>query len=40
MKSKHKILNDSVKRLDEDLRAVKNKLSEVRGSEKKLSLLI
>lgn len=26
MKSQHKILNDSVKKLDEDLRAVKNRL--------------
>ena len=37
MKSQHKILNDSVKRLDEDLRAVKSKLGDVKGSEKKLS---
>ena len=37
MKSQHKILNDSVKRLDEDLRAVKNKLVDVKSSEKKLS---
>lgn len=37
MKNQHKILNDSVKRLDEDLRAVKNKLVDIRGAEKKLS---
>ena len=35
-KNQHKILNDSVKKLDEDLRGVKNKLSDVKGSEKKL----
>ena len=40
MKNQHKILNDSVKKLDEDLRAVKNRLIDVKGSEKKLSLLI
>jgi septal ring factor EnvC (AmiA/AmiB activator) len=32
MKNQHKILNDSVKKLDEDLRAVKNKLVEIKGS--------
>jgi septal ring factor EnvC (AmiA/AmiB activator) len=37
VKSQHKILNDSVKKLDEDLRGVKNRLSDVKGSEKKLS---
>lgn len=32
MKTQHKILNDSVKRLDEDLRAVKNRLGDVKNS--------
>jgi len=32
MKNQHKILNDSVKKLDEDLRAVKNRLIDVKGS--------
>jgi len=32
MKKDHKILADSIKRLDEDLRGVKNKLFEVKGS--------
>lgn len=30
-------MNESVKKLNEDLRAVDNKLVEVKGSEKKLS---
>lgn len=37
MKTQHKILNDSVKKLDEDLRAVKSRLGDIKGSEKKLS---
>ena len=40
MKNQHKILNDSVKKLDDDLRAVKNRLSDVKGNEKKLSSII
>lgn len=32
MKNQHKILNDSVKKLDEDLRAVKSRLLDVKGS--------
>jgi septal ring factor EnvC (AmiA/AmiB activator) len=37
VKSKYKILNESVKKLNEDLRAVENQLNEVRSTEKKLS---
>ena len=37
MKEQHKILNGSVKKLDEDLRAVRNRLGDVRTSEKKLN---
>lgn len=36
MKSQFKILNDSVKKLEEDLRAVKNSLVNVKNGEKKL----
>lgn len=37
IKEQHKILNGSVKKLDDDLRAVKNRLSDVKNSEKKLN---
>ncbi len=35
--AQHKILNESVKKLNEDLRAVDNKLIEVKTSDKRLS---
>jgi chromosome segregation ATPase len=37
IKTQYKILNESVKKLNDDLRAVENRLGEVRGSEKKLN---
>ena len=40
MKDQHKVLNGSVKKLDDDLRAVKNKLNQVKTSEKKLNSVL
>ncbi len=37
IKNKYKILNESVKKLNDDLRAVENRLIEIRSSEKKLN---
>jgi septal ring factor EnvC (AmiA/AmiB activator) len=37
MKDQFKILNDSVKKLEEDLRAVKGSLIEIKLNEKKLN---
>jgi septal ring factor EnvC (AmiA/AmiB activator) len=37
MRSQYKILNDSVKKLDEDLRAVKSNLVDIKTEEKKLN---
>jgi chromosome segregation ATPase len=36
IKAQHKVLNESVKKLNDDLRAVENRLGEVKGAEKKL----
>lgn len=40
MKDQFKILNGSVKKLDDDLRAVKNRLGDVKTSEKKLNSVL
>jgi septal ring factor EnvC (AmiA/AmiB activator) len=37
VKEQYKILNESVKKLNDDLRAVDNKLLDIKASEKKLN---